>query len=107
MLRGHRTQARRQAAEAQNHISDSLRIIPRVNSFFVLPNNIFWSTAVGDDLAMEFGNNLEFVLAVSRDERLNELDMAETCSMSSKGTNTNWQVDRLQAGDFFIFFAGV
>ncbi|THH21691.1 hypothetical protein EUX98_g8296 [Antrodiella citrinella] len=45
--------ARRQAAEAQNHIFDSLgeryglRIIPGSNSFLVLPNNISRSTAVG------------------------------------------------------------
>ncbi|KAI6022046.1 hypothetical protein EDC04DRAFT_2900943 [Pisolithus marmoratus] len=45
--------ARRQAAEAQNHIFDSLgerhglRIIPGRNSFLVLPNNISRSTAVG------------------------------------------------------------
>lgn len=44
--------ARRQAAEAQNHIFDSLgerfglRIIPGKNSFLVLPNNISRSTAV-------------------------------------------------------------
>ncbi|KAG6864034.1 hypothetical protein C0991_000927 [Blastosporella zonata] len=45
--------ARRQAAEAQNHIFDSLgeryglRIIPGRNSFLVLPNNVSRSTAVG------------------------------------------------------------
>ncbi|KAI6022053.1 glycosyltransferase family 20-domain-containing protein [Pisolithus marmoratus] len=45
--------ARRQAAEAQNHIFDSLgeryglRIIPGQNSFLVLPNNTSRSTAVG------------------------------------------------------------
>jgi len=45
--------ARRQAAEAQNHIFDSLgeryglRIIPGKNSFLVLPTNISRSTAVG------------------------------------------------------------
>ncbi|KAF9556929.1 hypothetical protein CPC08DRAFT_764923 [Agrocybe pediades] len=45
--------ALRQAAEAQNHIFDSLgeryglRIIPGRNSFLVLPNNISRSTAVG------------------------------------------------------------
>ncbi|KAF6749841.1 trehalose-phosphatase [Ephemerocybe angulata] len=44
--------ARRQAAEAQNHIFDSLgerfglRIIPGKNSFLVLPNNVSRSTAV-------------------------------------------------------------
>ncbi|KAF8153874.1 glycosyltransferase family 20-domain-containing protein [Crassisporium funariophilum] len=45
--------AQRQAAEAQNHIFDSLgeryglRIIPGKNSFLVLPNNVSRSTAVG------------------------------------------------------------
>ncbi|KAF9447635.1 glycosyltransferase family 20 protein [Macrolepiota fuliginosa MF-IS2] len=45
--------ARRQAAEAQNHIFDSLgeryglRIIPGKSSFLVLPGNISRSTAVG------------------------------------------------------------
>ncbi|KAF8200267.1 alpha,alpha-trehalose-phosphate synthase [Pholiota molesta] len=45
--------AQRQAAEAQNHIFDSLgeryglRIIPGRNSFLVLPNNVSRSTAVG------------------------------------------------------------
>ncbi|PPQ87717.1 hypothetical protein CVT26_011923, partial [Gymnopilus dilepis] len=45
--------AQRQAAEAQNHIFDSLgeryglRIIPGRNSFLVMPNNISRSTAVG------------------------------------------------------------
>ncbi|KAF8656163.1 hypothetical protein AX16_002732 [Volvariella volvacea WC 439] len=45
--------ALRQAAEAQNHIYDSLgerfglRLIPGSNSFLVLPNNISRSTAVG------------------------------------------------------------
>ncbi|KAI6016530.1 hypothetical protein EDC04DRAFT_3093652 [Pisolithus marmoratus] len=48
-----RSWARRQAAEAQNHIFDSLgeryglRIIPGQDSFLVLPNNISRSTAVG------------------------------------------------------------
>ncbi|KAK0492694.1 hypothetical protein EDD18DRAFT_1357531 [Armillaria luteobubalina] len=98
-----------QAAKAQNHIFDSLgkqyglQIIPGANSFLVLLNNISWSTAVGailhpggpahaplsgrsawmsNDLAMESGDNLAFVLAVSGDEkllcRLNELDTAQT-----------------------------
>ncbi|XP_006455649.1 hypothetical protein AGABI2DRAFT_121550 [Agaricus bisporus var. bisporus H97] len=48
--------ARRQAAEAQNHIFDSLgercglRIIPGKSSFLVLPGNISRSTAVGSIL---------------------------------------------------------
>ncbi|KAH8112031.1 glycosyltransferase family 20-domain-containing protein [Phellopilus nigrolimitatus] len=49
--------AMRQAAEAQNHIFDSLgekyglRIIPGANSFLVLPNNVSRSSAVGAILA--------------------------------------------------------
>lgn len=49
--------ARRQAAEAQNHIFDSLgekyglRIIPGENAFLVLPNNVSRSSAVGAILA--------------------------------------------------------
>ncbi|KAK0200593.1 glycosyltransferase family 20 protein [Desarmillaria ectypa] len=130
--------ARRQAAEAQNHIFDSLgeryglRIIPGANSFLVLPNNISRSTAVGailhpggpahaplsgrsawtsNDLAMASGDDLEFVLAVSGDEkllrRLNELDTAETCSTSGKGTDAKWRVDRCQAGELLTIFASV
>ena len=92
--------ARRQAAEAQNHIFDSLgeryglRIIPGSTSFLVLPNNISRSTAVGAILqpggplrtqltaraaaawlsseAMEADNatDFDFVLGVGKDERL-------------------------------------
>ncbi|KAI0789217.1 glycosyltransferase family 20 protein [Abortiporus biennis] len=108
--------ARRQAAEAQNHIFDSLgeryglRIIPGVNSFLVLPNNISRSTAVGailhpggpahspnpltrsawhspDSMEHEHpGTDVDFVLAIGKDEklmrRLNELDNAETISVT-------------------------
>ncbi|EIW74943.1 glycosyltransferase family 20 protein [Coniophora puteana RWD-64-598 SS2] len=127
--------ARRQAAEAQNHIFDSLgeryglRIIPGANSFLVLPNNISRSTAVGailhpggparspavaprsawlspatnafgggDDLGeVGMGDEASFVLAVSSDEkllrRLNDLEGAETCSTSGKGTDAKWRLD--------------
>lgn len=50
--------AKRQAAEAQNHVFDSLgeryglRIIPGPNSFLILPNNISRSTAVGTILQL-------------------------------------------------------
>ncbi|KAH7922278.1 glycosyltransferase family 20 protein [Leucogyrophana mollusca] len=128
--------ARRQAAEAQNHIFDrqvprlrisrllgeryGLRIIPGANSFLVLPNNISRSTAVGailhpggpahsprsgraawmspdpgDDENMS--DEVTFVFAVGGDEkllrRLNELDNAETCSTSRKGTDARWKLD--------------
>ncbi|KAF5367337.1 hypothetical protein D9615_010280 [Tricholomella constricta] len=121
--------ARRQAAEAQNHIFDSLgeryglRIIPGKNSFLVLPNNVSRSTAVGailhpggparsplsrswmspdilDDgtgAAGGPGGDLDFVLAVSGDEkllrRLNDLDGAETCSTSGRGTDARWRLE--------------
>ena len=120
--------ARRQAAEAQNHIFDSLgeryglRIIPGSTSFLVLPNNISRSTAVGAVLhpggparsplaavaraawldrdgstEAENATEFDFVLAVGKDEklmrRLNELDNAETCSTSNKGTDAKWKLE--------------
>ncbi len=69
------------------------------------------SAWTSNDLAMESGDDLEFVLAVSGDEkllrRLNELDTAETCSTSGKGTDAKWQVDRSQVGELLTLFAGV
>ena len=90
--------AHRQAAEAQNHIFDSigerygLRIIPGSTSFLVLPNNISRSTAVGailhpggparsplvrhavwvspDSVESEDATDVDFVLAVGKDEKL-------------------------------------
>ncbi|KAI0072180.1 glycosyltransferase family 20 protein [Panus rudis PR-1116 ss-1] len=89
--------ARRQAAEAQNHIFDSLgeryglRIIPGANSFLVLPNNISRSTAVGailhpggpahsplgrtawlspEALEAEHEPDVDFVLSIGKDEKL-------------------------------------
>ncbi|EMD35057.1 glycosyltransferase family 20 protein [Gelatoporia subvermispora B] len=89
--------ARRQAAEAQNHIFDSLgeryglRIIPGANSFLVLPNNISRSTAVGailhpggpahslavqapwvapESTEMENATDFDFVLTIGKDEKL-------------------------------------
>ena len=89
--------AHRQAAEAQNHIFDSLgeryglRIIPGSTSFLVLPNNISRSTAVGAVLhpggpsssappawlappaepgESESATEFDFVLAVGKDEKL-------------------------------------
>ncbi|KAK2462193.1 hypothetical protein APHAL10511_005781 [Amanita phalloides] len=92
--------ARRQAAEAQNHIFDSLgerfglRIIPGKNSFLVLPNNISRSTAVGAilhpggparsplsgtrgpwissdfDEVTSIGDGLDLLIAISADEKL-------------------------------------
>ncbi|KAF8903066.1 alpha,alpha-trehalose-phosphate synthase [Mucidula mucida] len=123
--------ARRQAAEAQNHIFDSLgerfglRIIPGTDSFLVLPSNISRSTAVGAILHpggpgnapltgradFDSGDEWEFVLAVSSDEkllrRLNELDSAETCSTSGKGTDAKWRVEKWQSVDLLKAFAGM
>ncbi|EKM52411.1 glycosyltransferase family 20 protein [Phanerochaete carnosa HHB-10118-sp] len=118
--------ARRQAAEAQNHVFDSLgeryglRIIPGQNSFLVLPNNISRSTAVGailnpagpahshahapggpawisaDAMDLEDATHVDFVLAISKDEklmrRLNDLDNAETVSTGNRGTDAEWNL---------------
>ncbi|OSD03743.1 glycosyltransferase family 20 protein [Trametes coccinea BRFM310] len=89
--------ARRQAAEAQNHIFDSLgeryglRIIPGSTSFLVLPNNISRSTAVGailhpggparsalarsvawlaPEATEDTDTDFDFVFAVGKDEKL-------------------------------------
>ncbi|KAJ6604163.1 alpha,alpha-trehalose-phosphate synthase [Mycena vulgaris] len=94
---GDRQWALRQAAEAQNHIFDSLgeryglRIIPGDNSFLVLPNNVSRSTAVGailhpggpaqsplqrggwmsPDGGEDMGHgDLDLILAVTSDEKL-------------------------------------
>ncbi|KAI0292362.1 alpha-trehalose-phosphate synthase [Multifurca ochricompacta] len=119
---GDRAWARRQAAEAQNHIFDSLgeryglRIIPGENSFLVLPNYISRSTAVGAILHAGgptysprapwvlpeenegIAHAKDFVLAIGRDEkllrRLGELDNAETCSTGTGGTDARWRLAR-------------
>ncbi|OBZ75031.1 putative alpha,alpha-trehalose-phosphate synthase [UDP-forming] subunit [Grifola frondosa] len=91
--------ARRQAAEAQNHVFDSLgeryglRIIPEETNFLVLPNNISRSTAVGailhpggpahsalltraawlsapETTEAENATDIDFVFAVGKDEKL-------------------------------------
>ncbi|KAJ7581039.1 glycosyltransferase family 20 protein [Mycena floridula] len=165
--------ARRQAAEAQNHIFDSLgeryglRIIPGSNSFLVLPTNISRSTAVGAILQLGSQYNspihspvssysssnfshgrspsgssiaftapmnpwrmpdppwmspdlvetpidnddLEFVLAIGADEkllrRLNELDNAETCSTSAKGTDAKWVLNLKEVANVLKRFSDV
>ncbi|KAL0564261.1 Trehalose-6-P synthase/phosphatase complex subunit, partial [Marasmius crinis-equi] len=104
--------ARRQAAEAQNHIFDSLgerfglRIIPSSNSFLVLPNNISWSTAIGSILERGGGGEeWDIVLAMSGDERLlrrlGELDGSETVSIGrgvgargGTGTDARWSLGK-------------
>ena len=108
-----------------------LRIIPGMNSFLVLPNNISRSTAVGAILHPggpthsplsgrttwqhgvgehdSVGADVDFVLAITSDEkllrRLNELDQAETCSTSKKGTAATWQLEPAKAKDVLWQFA--
>ena len=85
----------------------------------MLPNNISRSTAVGailqpggpahspqmgrapwmsDTGEVIPGHDLDFVLAISGDEkllrRLNEFDAAETCSTRGKGTDARWRLDK-------------
>jgi len=109
--------ARRQAAEAQNHIWDSLgekfglRIVPATRSFLVLPSNasrlnavenILESGAVtGTDTDKEARDPIpafDFVLAVGSDERLlarlNGIRGAETVSTSMKNSDAKWRMDR-------------
>ncbi|KAG2029694.1 hypothetical protein BDR03DRAFT_1042754, partial [Suillus americanus] len=128
-----RQQARRQAAEAQNHIFESLGecyglcIIPGSNSFLVLPKNISRSTAAGvilhpggpahsprsssvpdPDVPVNGGVEAGFVFAVGGDEkllrRLNELDNAEMVSTSGKGTDAKWKLDAGDVGDVMQLF---
>jgi len=96
--KGYREWAKRQAAEAQNHIFDSLgeryalRIIPGETSFLVIPSNISRSSAVGailqpggpqstqsyefnagvsDDVIDTIHNgNIDFVMAIGGDQKL-------------------------------------
>ncbi|EJD43548.1 hypothetical protein AURDEDRAFT_104625 [Auricularia subglabra TFB-10046 SS5] len=112
--------ARRQAAEAQNHLWDSLgerfglRIIPRTNSFLVLPNKISRSAAVGVMLRMygitafpyppvfdsdhlpKLVDDIDLVFAVSRDDRLlarlNGVPNSVTCTASGKGSDAKWRL---------------
>ncbi|KAF8512946.1 alpha-trehalose-phosphate synthase [Hysterangium stoloniferum] len=110
---------KRQAAEAQNHIWDSLgeryglRIIPGENSFIVLPNNISRSTAVGAILrpggpaesipTMWFSpaetgpsTEVDLLFCLGGDEklmsRLNEVDNAETVTTSGKESDAKWRL---------------
>ncbi|KAJ3985852.1 glycosyltransferase family 20-domain-containing protein [Lentinula detonsa] len=136
--------AMRQAAEAQNHIFDSLgeryglRIIPGANSFLVLPTKISRSTAVGAILhpegpaqspfagarpwmaiteseivpsSAQTGEKWDCILGLGSDEnllrRLAELDIAETCSTSGKGTDANWKIERAGVVPFLENLASV
>jgi len=96
--KGDRVWARRQAAEAQNHIYDclgeryALRIIPGETSFLVIPSNISRSSAVGailqpggptSNVSYDFASggaddvtdtvhrgNIDFVMAIGGDQKL-------------------------------------
>ncbi|OCH91316.1 hypothetical protein OBBRIDRAFT_873262 [Obba rivulosa] len=119
--------ARRQAAEAQNHIFDSLgeryglRIIPGSNSFLVLPNNISRSTAVGailhpggpahslvaqapwiapESTEMENATDFDFVLAIGKDEKLmRRLNELDNAETVSTGTKGTDAKWKLDAKD--------
>lgn len=112
-----------------------LRIIPGKNSFLVLPNNISRSTAVGailhpggpahsplaaqavwmlpDEEVNDGGlhDGLEFVFAIGGDEkllrRLNDLEGAETCSTSAKGTDAKWKLEQKDVITVMNQFASV
>ncbi|KAJ7071405.1 alpha,alpha-trehalose-phosphate synthase [Mycena amicta] len=130
---GDRQWALRQAAEAQNHIFDSLgeryglRIIPGDNSFLVLPNNVSRSTAVGAILhpggpaatALQRGGwmspnadddgiangDLDLVLAVTGDEKLiRRLNEFETAETS---TEARWKLENGKVVETLGVFASV
>jgi trehalose 6-phosphate synthase complex regulatory subunit len=112
-----------------------LRIVPGMNSFLVLPNNISRSNAVGAilhpggpahsplsgrtswmladtaDIDTLHSDDIGFILAVCGDEkllrRLNDLDSAETCSTSKRGSDAKWQLDPTQSMDALWQFANV
>lgn len=64
-----------------------------------------------DQSEANVGGDLDFVLAVSSDEkllrRLNEFDNAETCSTSGEGTDAKWQLDATEALNTLWQFANV
>ncbi|KAJ7480172.1 alpha,alpha-trehalose-phosphate synthase [Mycena galericulata] len=118
---GDRQWALRQAAEAQNHIFDSLgeryglRIIPGENSFLVLPNNNTlqrggWMSPEVDGDGIAHGD-LDLVLAVTGDEklirRLNEFDYAETVATGRKATDAKWKLDAGKVLETLGVFASV
>lgn len=53
------------------------------------------------DVDDSVGTDLDFLLAISSDEkllrRLNEFDVAETCSTSGRGTDAKWKLDAAHA----------
>lgn len=57
------------------------------------------------------GDNLDFLLAISGDEkllrRLNDLDNAETCATNGRGTDAKWRLDAAGAGEALRVLAGL
>lgn len=55
-------------------------------------------------------NEIDFVLAVSGDEkllrRLNDLDHAETCSTRGKGSDAKWRLEPKDVVSTLLEFAG-
>lgn len=72
---------------------------PNVAAAWRVGSAPWMSPDVGDTPTIN--DDLEFVLAVSSDEklirRLNELDNSETCSTSGKGTDAKWGLDPKEA----------
>lgn len=60
------------------------------------------------------GDELDFLLAISGDEKLlrklNEFDTAETCCSTggrARGTDAKWRLETGKAGEVLAVFAGV
>ncbi|KAG8852596.1 hypothetical protein FRB96_008595 [Tulasnella sp. 330] len=96
--------ARRQAAEAQNHIWDSLgekfglRIVPATRSFLVLPRNANRLNAV--DIPQDLSTPIpyDFVVAVGNDEKLlgrvNAIPGSYTISTSTRTSDAKWSIEK-------------
>jgi hypothetical protein len=110
-----------------------LRIIPGMNNFLVMPNNVSRSTAVAailqpggpirsppkgrfpwlhvDVFDTDYLTNqgVDFLLAFGNDEKLvrqlKELNNAETCSVSGRGTDAKWKIDPEDATKALWHFA--
>lgn len=59
-----------------------------------MPGGPAWISA--DAMDLEDASHVDFVLAISKDEklmrRLNDLDNAETCSTTNRGTDAKWKL---------------
>ncbi|KAG9012855.1 hypothetical protein FRB94_005001 [Tulasnella sp. JGI-2019a] len=103
--------ARRQAAEAQNHIWDSLgekfglRIVPATRSFLVLPRTASRLKAV--DLILDSSDSrlgtlqdgaFDYVLAIGNDEkllgRINAIASSHTISTSMRNSDARWSMEK-------------